>query len=557
MTALNGDPKAGLATAGPAALRMEAESRKLEVAQVKTTGVKENAEMFGRALRTAHLAGDAEAGFHLAQVLIETDAGRAAAAAKARAAAGPLADALTRRQELTAQKIKLDDAFVAAGGDPAKAAAVKAQLAEVQAGIAESEAVLDRDFPNYRALTYPAPVAIEQAQARLDPGEALIVPVCTDEGLFVFALTREAVAWDRTPLDRRAVGVLVRRMRAGIDAGVGVRAAVDASGGTDARRAGFDRQAAFQLYQAIFTPKVRALTDRARVYTLATSDALSALPFAMLVTAPPKGEDADPAALRATPWLIRKAPIQVAPSIPAMRADVRKAAGGKTAFFGAGAPALSGGGYSAARGTLRGATVEAAAVKGLSALPGADVELHAMARALGADRSQVLTGAEATETAVKAAPLAEVRVVAFATHGLTAGELPGLLEPALVFTPRDQGGDDDALLTASEAAQLKLNADWVILSACNTAAGEDGRSPGYTGLARAFMLAGGDRVLASHWPVRDDAAARLTVDTVRAASHGATPAKALQKAMLALIDDRSVPGGPDPSVWAPFVLVGR
>lgn len=558
ITAMSGDPKAGLATAGPAALRMEAESRKLEVAQVKTTGVKENAEAFGRALRTAELAGDAELGFHLAQVLIETDAGRAAAAANARAAAGPLADALKRRQSLTAQKIKLDDAYLASSGDVAKAAALKAEITQAQAGIDESEALLDRDFPNYRALTYPAPISVKEAQAKLDPAEALIVPVSTNDGLFTFVLTRDTVAWDRSPLDRRAVGALVRRMRAGIDAGAGVRAAIDASGGAAAKAPAFDRKAAWELYQAIFTPRLRAVTDKARIYTLATSDAFSALPFAMLVTEAPTGDDANPAALRATPWLIRKAAIQVAPSIPAMRTDARKTAIGQTAFFGAGAPALSGGGYRPARGSLRNAGVDVAAVKGLAALPGAEVELRAMAGAFGADRTQLLTGTQATEAAVKAAELGDVRVVAFATHGLTAGELPGLAEPALVFTPQAAAtAEDDALLTASEAAQLRLNADWVILSACNTASGEDGRSPGYTGLARAFMLAGGKRVLASHWPVRDDAAARLTVDTVRASAKGQAPAVALQKAMLRLIADRRVAGGADPSVWAPFVVVGR
>lgn len=557
ITALAGDPKAGLAIAGPAALRMENESRKLEVAQVKTTGVKENSEPFGRALRTSELAQDAEMGFHFAQVLVETDAGRAAAAANARAAAGPLVDALRRRQTLTAEKIKLDDAYLASSADPAKATMLKAQVATAQEGIAEAEALLDRDFPTYRDLTYPAPIKITAAQAKLDQGEVLIVPVSTDEGLFIFAMTRDSLAWDRSPLARRDVAGLVRRMRASIDAGVGVRAAVDASGASQAASTAFDRQAAWTLYQAIFTPKIRALTDRARVYTLATSDAFGALPFAMLVTAEPKGNDADPAALRTTSWLVRKAAIQVAPSIPAMRAAAGVKASGRDAFFGAGAPTLAGGGVRASRGFLRGG-VDAASIKGLAALPGADAELHAMATTLGSDQSQVLTGDQATETAVKAADLRQVRVVAFATHGLTAGELPGLTEPALVFTPRaSSNAADDALLTASEAAQLKLDADWVILSACNTAAGETGGSAGYTGLARAFILAGGRHVLVSHWPVRDDAAARLTVDTVRSTARGQQPAQALRRAMLKMIDDRGVPNGADPAVWAPFVVFGR
>lgn len=554
--ALNGDTRAGFEMARTAGLRLEDFSRRQAIAQLKTTGVRENAEALGRVLRTAQLAGDPETGFHFAQVLIETDAGRAAAAQNARLSSGSsaVADALKHRQRSMEERLKLEDAAATASADPATEARFKA----IDADIATAEAVLDRDMPDYRSLTDPAPIAVAAAQARLDRGEALIVPVATDEGLFTFAITRDAAVWDHSPLTRLQVRALVERMRSGIDAGGNVRSAVDASGSTHAEATGFDRKAAFALYQAIFTEKIRVLTDHASTYTLAASDAFSPAPFAMLVTAEPRGDDNDPAALRATPWLIRKAAIQVAPSIPAMRAGADSRSG-RTGFFGAGAPALSGAETPGAATTyFRGAEVDVTAVKGLAALPGAAVELRDMARALGQNHSTLLIGAEATEGAVKAADLSQARVVAFATHGLVAGDLGGLAEPALVFTPPAVGGSaDDALLTASEAAQLKLDADWVILSACNTASGATGQSPGYTGLARAFMLAGGRHVLVSHWPVRDDAAARLTVDTVRASARGQTPARALQQAMLKLIADKRVPNGADPAVWAPFVVVGR
>jgi CHAT domain-containing protein len=127
----------------------------------------------------------------------------------------------------------------------------------------------------------------------------------------------------------------------------------------------------------------------------------------------------------------------------------------------------------------------------------------------------------------------------------------------LVFTPPVTAtANDDALLTASEAALLKLDADWVVLSACNTAAGSGGDAPGYTGLARAFMFAGGRTILASHWPVRDDASARLTVDTIRASTK-ASPAQALRQATLRLMDDRRIADSANPAVWAPYDVIGR
>ena len=104
----------------------------------------------------------------------------------------------------------------------------------------------------------------------------------------------------------------------------------------------------------------------------------------------------------------------------------------------------------------------------------------------------------------------------FATHGLLSGETEmfaaAKAEPALILSPPKTGSEeDDGLLTASEIAQLKLDADWVVLSACNTAAGESDR-PGteaLSGLARAFFYAGSRALLVSHWAVNSDATVRL------------------------------------------------
>ena len=125
-------------------------------------------------------------------------------------------------------------------------------------------------------------------------------------------------------------------------------------------------------------------------------------------------------------------------------------------------------------------------------------ELCEVGHQLGADPKAVVLGEAATETAIKAMSadgrLARARIVHFATHGLIVGELKGLAEPALVLTPPAddaQAGaleQDDGLLTASEVAALKLNADWVVLSACNTAAG-DGNAQALSGLARAYFYA--------------------------------------------------------------------
>jgi len=153
-------------------------------------------------------------------------------------------------------------------------------------------------------------------------------------------------------------------------------------------------------------------------------------------------------------------------------------------------------------------------------------------------------------------------VVHFATHGLVAGETAmfaeNRAEPALLLTPPDTASEeDDGLLTASEVTALKLDADWVILSACNTAAGDSVGGDALSGLARAFFHAGARALLVSHWYVDSDATVALITKSFDAlkADPKIGRAEALRRAMQALIarTDRTA----HPSAWAPFVVVGE
>ena len=125
---------------------------------------------------------------------------------------------------------------------------------------------------------------------------------------------------------------------------------------------------------------------------------------------------------------------------------------------------------------------------------------------------------------------------------------------------RQQPSDlDDGLLTASEVAQLKLNADWVVLSACNTIAGDKPSAEALSGLARAFFYAGARALLVSHWAVESNAAMRLTTSTFDIIKSHPTlgRAEALRRAMLAYLNDTSDPRNAYPALWAPFVIVGE
>src|SRR5205823_11062062 len=147
-------------------------------------------------------------------------------------------------------------------------------------------------------------------------------------------------------------------------------------------------------------------------------------------------------------------------------------------------------------------------------------------------------------TTLKRAPLADYRIVYFSTHGLVAGDVKGIAEPSLALSiPAQPSELDDGLLTASEVAQLKLNADWVVLSACNTIAGDKPGAEALSGLARAFFYAGARALLVSHWAVESNAAMRLTTSTfdVMKLDRSAGRAEALRRAMLAYLNDTSDP----------------
>lgn len=208
-----------------------------------------------------------------------------------------------------------------------------------------------------------------------------------------------------------------------------------------------------------------------------------------------------------------------------------------------------------------GSLADVRAVASLDALPETADELAVMARSLGADSARLQLREQATETAVKGMQDADrYRVLAFATHGLLAGEIRGAAEPALVMTPPAEAGpEDDGLLTASEIARLKLNADWVILSACNTAGpGGEPEAEGLSGLAKAFFHAGSRALFVSHWPVVSDATVELTTRMLHEVSaNGAERAEAHRQAILGMIEKSPEPAYAHPLFWAPFVVVGE
>jgi CHAT domain-containing protein len=193
----------------------------------------------------------------------------------------------------------------------------------------------------------------------------------------------------------------------------------------------------------------------------------------------------------------------------------------------------------------------------LSELPETRDEILAIAKALGADPAKdVLFGAQATRMAALSTNLSDRRVIASATHGLMPGDLPGLSRPALAMAGGAPG--ESPLLTLDDVLTMKLKADWIVLSACNTASGDGRAQEAFSGLARAFFFAGARSVLATHWAVESISAQQLVtrIFAYQTENRGASRAESLRHAQLELIAGQAGANYVHPFFWAPYALYG-
>jgi CHAT domain-containing protein len=425
---------------------------------------------------------------------------------------------------------------------------LKAAYRKAEEDVDRLEERLQATFPRYARLMAESPLTADEARALLRPGEALLVLLPSLEATHVLLVRDGALTLHRAPVGASALAPRVAALRPPADAGAALPP--------------FDLAAAHALYRDLLGPLAAPLAGTRHLLVVPSGPLLS-LPLGVLVTRPP----AAPAEYARAAWLARDMAVSVLPSVSSLR-DLRKVAGGSAApkpFIGFGDPTFSG-----APGDLRAVVAatelcrgegrdDAALVRALPRLPDTARELSDIARILGAPSDSVVLGPRATEAAVRSAGLDQYKVIAFATHGLLPGELRCKSEPALALTPpaaSTPGAPDDGLLVVSEIATLRLDADWVVLSACNTA-GPGGKLGGesLSGLARGFLYAGARGLLVSHWAVASRPTVQLTTGAFAALAREPLlgRAEALRRAQLALAGD---PATAHPYFWAPYVLVG-
>ncbi len=493
---------------------------------------------------SAQIAG-ADLAFELAQLLAEGAANTAAVQVNARLAAGsgPLAALLRQRQELSAQVLRKANFLLEDGGDALPDEDLE-QLAAIDKRIAN-------EHPDY-IVRYKLPsLGYYRLKPLLRDDEAVVLVNSLDKASDIFVVTNQTLNWRRLDVPLSTLSAKIAHLRSGLDPTGGTRAATPLTARYG--RNDFDRNAAYDLHELLFEG-MDELTE-GKTLLVSANGPLSSLPFSVLVTSKPLGNGSALADMRDTAWLIEKNPILVIPTVASLGA--RRLKIGNTAvtsgFVGFGDPVFR----------TEERADETSVLANLVPLPGTREEINGLASLFEPEATEIFLGRNATETALRQAKLENRRILAFATHGLMAGEIGDGSEPGLALTvpkkPETARADDDGYLSASEASTLKINAEWLLLSACNTASAADNPdSGGYSGLAQAFLFAGAKSILVSHWPVSDDAAPHLTVDMIR--WHEENPerskAAALQHAMLSMIDDQENPALAHPSKWAPFVLFG-
>ena len=457
---------------------------------------------------------------------------------------------------------------------------------------------IEKRFPDYAALTSPQPLTIAETQAVLKPGEVLVSIYVARRKTYVWAVPQKgAPAFNVAESGRHALKERVAHLREALDI-------------ADASLANFpkyDLAASYALYAELLKPLEPAFSG-ANSLLVVPHGALGHLPFAVLTTEPhvlKPDEAAAFATYRDAPWLIKRVAITQLPSVATLATLRRTAApaGARREFVGFGDPVFTKAqaaqdkapAGAVTRGVrLRNLAIEKTQTKTalevdpeaesatkpvpvavanssglaqLAPLPDTSEEILKIAEALHADAgSDVYLRLRANETVIKKLDLSKHRVIAFATHGLVPGDLNGLTQPALALSAPDVvGGEDDGLLTMEEILALRLGADWVVLSACNTASGDGAGAEAVSGLGRAFFFAGARALLVSNWPVETTSARMLTTGLFvqETAQPGISRAEALRLTMLDLMNGPGPEKGAwgftysHPMFWAPFSLVGE
>jgi CHAT domain-containing protein len=532
----------------------------------------------------------AEKTFSLAEIARSQSVQSALTASGVRAAAGDqeLASLVRRLQDVGRQQNAVSGllgnvlSVPTDQQDAVATANLRDNLNRLQSAQATLKQEINNRFPEYANLIAPKPPSIDDVQKQLRGNEVLVSFYISEENTYVWAVPKFGpIGFQVTDLGRDDIERLVFHLRAAVDPG-----AVARIGDIPL----FDVRAAYGLYEKLLKP-LETIWEHANSLIIVTDGALGQLPLSVLPTKPHNLSKDDSllfGAYRSVPWLAQTHSVTVLPSASSLSAlrTARLPSSNRRSFAGFGDPYFNKPQHVAALAALQPASTktvpiqtaalrnlpdtrgtESITIENLPRLPDTRSEIEDIARALKAIPSRdVFLGERASEDIVKSLDLSRYKIISFATHGLVAGDLNGLTQPALALSsPSVTKGKEDGLLTMKEILGLKLNADWAVLSACNTAAADGKGAEAISGLGRAFFYAGTRALLVSNWPVHSKATTLLmtTLFNLQAENIDLPRTEALRRTRLNIINEGTADiqgkeafSYAHPIFWAPFTIVG-
>jgi CHAT domain-containing protein len=425
-------------------------------------------------------------------------------------------------------------------------------IKEVDGKLSSLRQQIAAQFPLYRQLVSPEIPTPDALGKVLHEGEVYVDFYAGRDASYAFVVRQggsfRAV---RLSVARAELARQVKALRAGFDAGVPPQRAGDL--------AGFDLGAAASLYQALIVPVQDDIHTATTVY-IGTSGVLASVPFDVLATRPASSlADANWWIETATPVRVPSASaLALARSHPATHANEPLIAFADPSFDGRDSPAVgTPTGSVAARAFPVDTGTPAFDYHRVMPLPETMAEAHSIAMTLGASDESVLRGTRASRSEAMKTDLASERVVLFATHGIVAGEVPGWRKAGLAMA-YEGSGLSDSILTADDIVTLRLNADWVVLSACNTGFVTGTAGDAISELSRAFFAAGARSMLVTQWAVESRSATEVTTGVFRIYADDPS----LSKADALARTERDMAAGKDgalyrhPYFWGAYVLSG-
>lgn len=460
--------------------------------------------------------------------------------------------------ELRAELRRLDDRIAwlqnelrdanTAGRDEPRAATLRADLERAEQAWWRLDATIRTGSPRYTELSAPQIVKAEDIQGGLPRGRAMLEYWLGSEHAYVFVLTPETftlVTLPPTPeIDAQVTALRSALLALEPPAAFGQRA--------------------YEFYRKLVEPALaaaRSAGEPVSELVIVPDGALHLIPFEALITTVPQPGDR----FEDLAYLLRDASISYVPSatvLTSLERGVRRSDAGTEARS---EPPLQFLAFADPRydrplaldcpelgGDPVGGALSESPMRSrpLGRLAGSRVEVRSIERLYG-HRGRVCLGSEASEERIKTDPaVAEAERIHLAVHGMICESFPE--RSGLVFAL--DGGREDGILQIREIFALRLSADLVVLSACDTGVGRLVSGEGVVGLARAFFHAGAPSLVVSLWQVSDRSSARLMASFYEHLDRGEDKAVALQRSRLALIEA----GGPSaaPFYWAPFVVQG-